>query len=79
MSAGHWNGYSATSTSMVRNQKSRIWTLLTLRRVPPNCQFEIEDAEDDWTFQENSFDYIHGRDFYHSIRDWRRLVQQAYE
>ncbi|KAF7506349.1 hypothetical protein GJ744_011815 [Endocarpon pusillum] len=49
-----------------------------LQWVPTNCQFEIEDAEDDWTFQKNDFDYIHGRDFYQSIRDWRRLVQQSY-
>ncbi|KIW77629.1 hypothetical protein Z517_07461 [Fonsecaea pedrosoi CBS 271.37] len=46
--------------------------------VPPNCQFEIDDAEEDWLYPENSFDYIHGRDLYHSIRDWPRLIGQAY-
>jgi hypothetical protein len=48
-------------------------------RVPPNCQFEIDDAEADWTYQENSLDYIHARDMYHSIRDWPRLAKQSYE
>jgi len=28
--------------------------------VPPNCHFEIDDAEDEWTFS-YPFDYIHGR------------------
>ncbi|PMD30364.1 S-adenosyl-L-methionine-dependent methyltransferase [Hyaloscypha variabilis F] len=28
--------------------------------VPPNCHFEVDDAEDDWTYS-HSFDYIHGR------------------
>jgi len=28
--------------------------------VPPNCRFEISDAEDEWIFSQN-FDYIHGR------------------
>ena len=28
--------------------------------VKPNCRFEIDDAEDDWTYT-NSFDYVHGR------------------
>ncbi|KIY02889.1 uncharacterized protein Z520_01354 [Fonsecaea multimorphosa CBS 102226] len=46
--------------------------------VPPNCQFEIDDAEEDWLYPENSFDYIHGRDLYHSIRDWPRLIGQVY-
>jgi len=28
--------------------------------VPPNCRFEVDDAEDEWTFSQK-FDYIHGR------------------
>lgn len=30
---------------------------LTTRSVPPNCRFEVDDAENEWTFSE-SFDYI---------------------
>lgn len=47
--------------------------------IPPNCQFQIDDAEDDWTFGENSFDFIHARDLYQSIRNWPRVIQQAYD
>ncbi|KAF2669466.1 S-adenosyl-L-methionine-dependent methyltransferase [Microthyrium microscopicum] len=46
--------------------------------VPPNCNFQIDDAELDWTFQENHFDYIHLRDLYQAIRDWPKLVSQAF-
>jgi SAM-dependent methyltransferase len=28
--------------------------------VPPNCRFEVEDAEDEWIYS-HKFDYIHGR------------------
>lgn len=36
--------------------------------VPPNCTFQIDDAEDDWTFSAEHFDYIHSRDLFQSIR-----------
>lgn len=47
--------------------------------VPPNCTFEIDDLEDEWKFSENSFDFIHARDLYLSIRDWPRLVSQCFK
>jgi SAM-dependent methyltransferase len=28
--------------------------------VPPNCRFEVDDAEDEWVYS-HKFDYIHGR------------------
>jgi hypothetical protein len=28
--------------------------------VPPNCRFEVDDAEDEWIYSQK-FDYIHGR------------------
>ena len=46
--------------------------------VPQNLSFIIDDAEADWTFEPDSFDYIHNRNFVCSIRDWPRLVDQAY-
>ncbi len=45
--------------------------------VPPNCKFEIDDYEEDWTF--GKFDFIHGRVLTGSLRDWPRFFQQAYE
>lgn len=47
--------------------------------VAPNCNFVIDDAEQEWTFQPNSFDYIHNRNFVCSIRDWPRLVNQCFK
>lgn len=46
--------------------------------VPQNLSFIIDDAEADWTFESDSFDYIHNRNFVCSIRDWPRLIEQAY-
>ncbi|KAI1334724.1 S-adenosyl-L-methionine-dependent methyltransferase [Xylariaceae sp. FL0016] len=46
--------------------------------VPPNLKFEIEDCTQEWTFQPNSFDYIHMRYLFGSIQDWDELFRQAY-
>jgi ubiquinone/menaquinone biosynthesis C-methylase UbiE len=29
--------------------------------VPPNLKFQIEDCEQEWTFEDSSIDYIHAR------------------
>lgn len=47
--------------------------------VPPNLRFDIDDAELEWTFEPNSFDFIHNRNFVCSIRNWPRLVEQAFK
>ena len=47
--------------------------------VPPNCRFEVLDIEDDWMFPKNSFDLIHARELIMAIRDWNRLIKQAYD
>ncbi|KZF23408.1 S-adenosyl-L-methionine-dependent methyltransferase [Xylona heveae TC161] len=47
--------------------------------VPTNCQFEIDDAEDDWVYAKDNFDLIHGRDFTFAIRNWTKLIHQSYE
>ncbi|CAG7562477.1 unnamed protein product [Fusarium equiseti] len=46
--------------------------------VPPNCIFQIDDAQLDWTFEPNTFDFIHLRYIYGAIDDWRKLFRQAY-
>jgi hypothetical protein len=53
--------------------------LIMLPRVPPNCQFEVDDVEETWTFPRNHFDFIHARDFIFSIRDWPKLVGQCFK
>lgn len=47
--------------------------------VPPNVQFEIEDVEEDWLFAKDSFDFIFGRELLMAIRDWPRMIKQAYD
>ncbi|GAB1740059.1 hypothetical protein NU219Hw_g4980t1 [Hortaea werneckii] len=46
--------------------------------IPPNVQFEIDDAEEEWQYH-SKFDYIHIRSMGGSISDWPRLMQQAYD
>lgn len=46
--------------------------------MPPNVHFVIDDAELEWTYPENSFDFIHARTMGGSIKDFDRLLQQAY-
>jgi trans-aconitate methyltransferase len=45
--------------------------------VPPNCRFEIDDAEDEWIHSE-PFDYIHARAVLSCFKDPRFILQQAY-
>ncbi|KAF8453925.1 methyltransferase [Terfezia claveryi] len=47
--------------------------------IPPNVQFELDDAESEWTFEPDHFDFIHIRCMIGSISDWPRLLAQAYK
>ncbi|KAM5370198.1 hypothetical protein ACJZ2D_008601 [Fusarium nematophilum] len=52
--------------------------------VPTNLKFlptlsEIEDCTQEWTFREDSFDYIHMRYLVGSVQDWFALYRQAYK
>lgn len=46
--------------------------------IPPNCSFQIDDAQLDWTFKKNHFDVIHARCLFGGIDDWQRLYDQAF-
>jgi len=46
--------------------------------VPPNCKFMIDDMESDFCWEENTFDYIHIRTLFGTIRDWPRLYRQCF-
>ncbi|DAA78596.1 TPA_exp: Uncharacterized protein A8136_4572 [Trichophyton benhamiae CBS 112371] len=39
----------------------------------------MDDAEQDWTFPESSFDFIHIRTLGGSLSDWPRLMGQCYK
>ncbi|KAH7357650.1 S-adenosyl-L-methionine-dependent methyltransferase [Pyrenochaeta sp. MPI-SDFR-AT-0127] len=46
-------------------------------QVPPNCEFLIDDCEEEWIFH-NQFDFIHTRAMVAAIKDWSRFFGQAY-
>ncbi|ETN38241.1 uncharacterized protein HMPREF1541_06272 [Cyphellophora europaea CBS 101466] len=46
--------------------------------VPGNCEFEILDIESEWLLGDGTWDFIHGRELLYCIRDWPRLIAQAY-
>lgn len=45
--------------------------------VPPNCRFEIDDAEDEWLYSE-TFDYIHLRMMFHCFKDHADVMRSAF-
>lgn len=45
--------------------------------VPPNVRFMVDDFENDWLYDEDTFDYIHARHLTAAIRDWPGLLSQA--
>ncbi len=51
---------------------------LHIYRIPPNCEFVIDDLEREWTYpQGQKFDYIHQRGLVGCIEDWLRLYLEA--
>ena len=62
------------SASVLGNDLSPIQPTL----VPPNVSFEVDDMEKEWCYS-SSFDYIHCRYMAGAIRDWPKLMRQAYE
>ena len=51
---------------------------LLIRSVPPNCRFEIDDAEDEWIFNTN-FDFIHGRALISCFVDPASVLRKAFD
>ncbi|RSL50186.1 hypothetical protein CEP54_012033 [Fusarium duplospermum] len=46
--------------------------------IPPNLDFQIDYCTQEWTFQDNSLDFVHMRFLVGSIVDWPALYKQAY-
>ncbi|RPA91878.1 S-adenosyl-L-methionine-dependent methyltransferase [Choiromyces venosus 120613-1] len=46
--------------------------------VPPNCRFEVDDAESEWVYPEETFDLVHTRFMLGSIKDWNKYFEQAF-
>lgn len=53
-------------------------SVLTKLRVPPNVKFIVDDVEDEWMYEKDPFDFIFARCLAFSIRDFPRLIKQAY-
>ncbi|KAI8722697.1 hypothetical protein NCS52_00414100 [Fusarium sp. LHS14.1] len=47
--------------------------------VPPNLSFQIDDAQLDWTFEPESFDFIHVRYMQGAIDDWPKFYRQMFQ
>lgn len=46
--------------------------------VPPNVSFQIDDANLEWTFPDNTFDFIYVRFLLGCIVDWNAFYKQAF-
>ncbi|KAI0881363.1 S-adenosyl-L-methionine-dependent methyltransferase [Annulohypoxylon maeteangense] len=46
--------------------------------IPPNLKFEVDDVTQPWTYERNSFDYIHLRWLTGSIPDWDALYREIF-
>ena len=45
--------------------------------LPPNCKFEVDDAEEEWTYNQK-FDFIHARMMVGAFKDWPAYFKRAY-
>lgn len=46
--------------------------------VPANVTFEVDDIEEDWPYEDNSFDMVHIRQLCGLINDWPKFYNQAF-
>ncbi|KAF6844657.1 methyltransferase domain-containing protein [Colletotrichum musicola] len=46
--------------------------------VPPNCRFELDDIEKEWTWSQ-PFDFIFIRSMTGAITDWPGLIEKAFD
>lgn len=43
-----------------------------------HSRFEMDDMEKEWTYQPDTFDFIHARNIAPSISDWPKLLAEAF-
>ncbi|KAH6689579.1 S-adenosyl-L-methionine-dependent methyltransferase [Plectosphaerella plurivora] len=46
--------------------------------IPPNLSFEIDDCTKEWTWDVGTFDFVHIRYLFGSIKDWVGLYKEAF-
>ncbi|KAM0150370.1 hypothetical protein ACHAPG_008886 [Botrytis cinerea] len=49
------------------------------RWAPPNCQFQVDDITQPWTWKKDTFDFVFARDLLFSVRNWPDLISQCYD
>jgi hypothetical protein len=47
--------------------------------VPPNVRFIVDDVEDEWGYEDDPFDFIHGRHLPAVVKDMPRLIEQSFK
>ncbi|WAO97385.1 Hypothetical protein NCS54_01511000 [Fusarium falciforme] len=47
--------------------------------VPPNCRFEVDDINQEWSHPDNHFDFVHIRAMMGCIPDWTELFEKAFK
>lgn len=47
--------------------------------VPPNLKFMVDDAESEWLYPANHFDYIHTRHTIQAFHHWPVLFERAFK
>jgi trans-aconitate methyltransferase len=62
------------TAEILGNDISPIQPTLT----PPNVKFEVDDIEQEWVYGQ-PFDFIHARYLACAIKDWPRLLSQAFK
>ncbi|UKZ81513.1 hypothetical protein TrVFT333_009285 [Trichoderma virens FT-333] len=75
---GHWAMEMAQNNPLVDVLGIELSSANLPKEVPPNLTFEIADAAEDWP--PRLYDFIHLRNLVGGgIRDWRRLIVQAFD
>lgn len=75
---GHWAMEMAQTNPLVDVLGIELSSANLPKEVPPNLTFEIADAAEDWP--PRVYDFIHLRNLVGGgIRDWKRLINQAFE
>jgi SAM-dependent methyltransferase len=74
----HRHRLESHPTKLVSALLSDIFHPNTCLSVPPNCSFEVDDAEDEWVFPQK-FDYIHGRALMSCFRNDQTVWEHAFK
>ncbi|KAF5006009.1 hypothetical protein FDECE_7583 [Fusarium decemcellulare] len=74
-----WNGFNMADQFPSAKVIATDITPTQPSWVPPNLEFQIDDAQLDWTFEPESFDFIHIRYLQGSIENWDKLYSQVYK